>query len=83
MTPLHNFVVVEREEKKETTASGFILSHSPTDKPIKGTVKYAGEACKYVKEGDTIIFKKYAPDEVEIENIKYLILEETDILAKL
>lgn len=81
MNPLHNFVVVEKEEKPETTTSGIILTPSPAEKPIKGIVKYAGKECKYVGVGDSILFKKYAPDEVEHEGTKYLILEETDILA--
>jgi len=60
------------------------------EKPTKAKVIAVGEGRlnekgermpMSVKVGDTVLFKKYGPDEVELDGKKYLIAEETDILA--
>lgn len=60
------------------------------EKPIRGKIFAAGpgklnekgeRSQMSVKEGDTVIFKKYGPDEIEIDGKKYLVGDEDDIVA--
>ena len=88
LKPLHNNVVLEKEEKEARTQSGIILSEKKDDQQV-GRVVAAGEG-KYVngtlvkttvKPGDRVVFKKYGTTEVELDKKEYLILSEDDILA--
>ena len=73
------------------TKSGlYIPETAQGEKPMTGTVVAVGPGKKNdkgeliimnVKEGDTVLFKKYGPDEVEYEGKKYLVGDEDDILA--
>ena len=89
--PLHDRIIVKRLEEERKTASGIVIPDTAEkEKPVKGKVLAVGPG-KYndagtripvsVKVGDTVLFKKYGPDEVEIGGKKYLIGEESDILA--
>jgi chaperonin GroES len=81
--PLFARVVVEPHEKEETTASGIVIAETASkEKPQRGKVISAGPDVKSLKAGDEILFKKYSPTEIEIDNKEYLILDEEDILAK-
>jgi len=88
LKPLHNNVVLEKEEKEARTQSGIILSEKKDDQQV-GRVVAVGEG-KYVngtlvkttvKPGDRVVFKKYGTTEVELDKKEYLILSEDDILA--
>jgi chaperonin GroES len=89
--PLSNHVFLEPLEEEKTTASGIVLPDSAEkEKPIKGKVIAAGPGKVQengstkpmsVKVGDTVLFKKYGPDDIEIEGKKYLVGDEDDILA--
>jgi chaperonin GroES len=89
--PLSNHVFIEPVEEEKTTKSGIVLPDSvEKEKPLKGKVLAVGPGKMMengsvqpmsVKVGDMVIFKKYGPDEIEIEGKKYLVGEETDILA--
>lgn len=88
LKPLHNNVVLEKEEKEARTQSGIILSEKKDDQQV-GRVVAVGEG-KYVngtfvkttvKVGDRVVFKKYGTTEVELDKKEYLILSEDDILA--
>ena len=89
--PLSNRVFLEPLEEEKVTKSGIVLPDSAEkEKPIKGKVLAIGpgklndqgeRVPMAVKVGDVVLFKKYGPDEVEIEGKKYLVGEEDDILA--
>lgn len=89
--PLSNHVFLEPIKEEKTTKSGiFIPDTAEKEKPMMGKVLAVGpgklndkgENIKMsVKVGDTVLFKKYGPDEIEIDGTKYLVGEETDILA--
>jgi chaperonin GroES len=90
LKPLADRVVVEPVEKEERTASGIILPETAKEKPQEGTVVAVGPGRRDddgklipmdVKQGDTVLFAKYAGTEVKIEEKKMLILKESDILA--
>lgn len=89
LKPLSNRVVVE--PLREQTKGGIILPETADkEKPEKGKVIACGpgkllesgaRAPLEVKVGDTVVFKKYSPDEVKVEGKDYLILEEGDIMG--
>jgi chaperonin GroES len=91
LQPLFNNVIVKPLQAEEMTKSGIVLpSVADKENPEKGEiiacgpgkVNNKGELVKMsVQVGDKVIFKKYSPDEVEIDNEKYLVLSESDILA--
>ena len=90
ITPLGARVLVAADAIEERTAAGLYLPPSSTDeqKPETGVVvklgegKSKGKAVEFnVKVGDRIYFKKYSPEEIEIEGKKYLLLDAEDILA--
>lgn len=89
--PLSNHIFIEPLEEEQKTQSGIIIPDTAEkEKPIKGTIIAVGPGKlnekgeiipMSVKVGDLVFFKKYGPDEVEIENKKYLVGDEDDILA--
>ena len=89
--PLANRVVVSPVKEKEKTESGILLPQTAReDKPEQGKVEAVGpgkllssgkRSPLSVKKGDTVIFSKYGPNEVKVDNKKYLIVKEEDILA--
>ncbi|GGE24195.1 10 kDa chaperonin [Marinithermofilum abyssi] len=87
--PLGDRVVIQAIEKEETTASGIVLPETAKEKPQEGKVIAVGTG-RYengqkveleVKEGDRVIFSKYAGTEVKVGDQEYLVLRESDILA--
>lgn len=85
ITPLADRVLVEPAAAEETTASGIIIPDTAKEKPQKGTVVAAGAGKKdeplTVKEGDTVLYGKYAGTEITVEGKDYLIMRESDIFA--
>lgn len=89
--PLGDRVVVEPVEQEEKTPSGIILPETAKEKPQEGKVLAVGPGRRDdkgervpmdVKEGDRVLFAKYAGTEVKLEgDKKVLILKESDILA--
>lgn len=78
--PIGNHILV-KAEIEEVTQSGIIIPETTDkDKPQKGVVIAVGDV-DIVKPNDTILFKKYSPDEIEIDQQKLLVMEESDILA--
>lgn len=89
LKPLGDRVVIEALEKEETTASGIVLPDTAKEKPQEGKVVAVGSGRiengeripLEVKEGDTVIFSKYAGTEVKVDDKELLIMRESDILA--
>jgi len=67
--------------------SGIIIPDSAKEKPLKGEVVAVGDGTKdeamVLKAGDTVLYGKYAGTEIEHEGEKYLIMRQSDVLAKL
>lgn len=92
LVPMADRLVVKPLPKETTTASGIVLPNSGNEKPEEGEVVAVGpgrmkedgsRATMDLKVGDKVIFKKYAPDEFEIDGEKVLVLSESDVLAKI
>lgn len=91
--PLHSNVVVKPITEDEVTKSGIVLPDTvDKERPEKGEVVAVGEgrlldngqrAPMGVKKGDVVMFKKYSPDEIKVDDEDYLIVGEQDILAVL
>lgn len=83
--PLADRVLILPAPAEEVTATGIIIPDSAKEKPLKGRVIAAGNGIKdeemLLKEGDTVIFGKYAGTEIEFEGEKYLIMRQNDVLA--
>ncbi len=83
--PLSDRVLILPGAAEEMTVSGIIIPDSAKEKPLKGKVVAAGPGTKdeemTLKEGDTVIFGKYAGNEIEFEGEKYLIMRQSDVLA--
>ncbi len=84
--PLDDRVLVVPASEEETTASGIIIPDTAKEKPRRGSVAAVGndeDLQELIKEGDVILYGKYAGDELAYDGIDYLILNRSDILAKL
>lgn len=91
LKPLNDHLFIEPVAEEKMTKSGIVLPESAEkEKPIKGRVVAAGpgklnekgsRVKMSVKVGDMVLFKKYGPDEIQIDGKKYLVAEEADILA--
>lgn len=85
LKPLADRVLIQPTPAEETTLAGIIIPDSAKEKPLKGTVIAAGNGTKeeemILKEGDTVLYGKYAGTEIELEGEKYLIMRQTDVLA--
>lgn len=87
--PLGERVLVEAIEQVQTTASGLVLPDTAKEKPQEGKVIAVGSGVLKdgvrvpleVKEGDRVLFSKYAGTEVKYESKEYLIMKESDIHA--
>lgn len=85
--PLSDRVLIEPCAAEEITAGGIIIPDSAKEKPLRGKVLAVGNGTKdeemILKAGDTVLFGKYAGTEIEIEGNKYLMMRQSDVLAKL
>jgi chaperonin GroES len=90
LKPLNDKIIVKPIKEDERTKSGIVLPQTAEEKPEKGEVLAVGpgkllengqRAPMSVKVGDKVIFKKYSPDEIKVDQEEYLIISEDDILA--
>ena len=89
LVPLGDRVVLKQCEAEETTKSGIILAGSAQEKPQEAEVVAVGpggmvdgkEVTMQVKEGDKVIYSKYAGNEVKVDGEEYIIVKLNDILA--
>ena len=89
--PLGDRVVVTPVEREEVTSSGLVLPDTAREKPQEGEVVAVGigrvaddgkRIEMEVKVGDKVVYSKYAGTEFKEDDVEYLILRESDILAK-
>ncbi len=89
LTPLFDRVVLKQLLAEETTKSGIVLPGQAKEKPSQAEVIAVGpggmvdgkEVTMQVKVGDQVIYSKYSGTEVEIDDEKYVIVKQSDILA--
>ena len=87
--PLADRVMVKPLEELETKKGGIIIPDTAKERPMRGEVIEAGpgkiedgkKIAMEVKKGDKVLYGKYSGTEVTINNIEYLIMRESDILA--
>ena len=91
LQPLGDRLIVEVLDEEEVLSSGIVLPDTAKEKPQRGRVLAVGpgprdEDGEYIKmdlaEGDEIIFSKYGGTEIKLGTEDYLILRESDVLAK-
>ena len=90
--PLHDRVLLQRIEEKETVKGGIIIPDTAKEKPMEGQVISVGpgkimedgkRSPMDVKAGDRVLFGKYAGTEIKIDDEEYVIMREEEILAVL
>ncbi|MFA4954296.1 MAG: co-chaperone GroES [Patescibacteria group bacterium] len=91
LRPLGDRVIVKALPKEEVTKTGIILPETvDKERPEQGEVIAVGpgrlldsgsRAAMNLKVGDKVVFKKYSPDEVKIEEVDYLVIAESDVMA--
>ena len=90
LRPLHDHLIVQRLEESAQPAGAIIIPDSAKEKPRQGTVLAAGTGKSNedgrrvpldVQAGDTILFGKYAGQEIKLDGVEYLIMKEEDVLA--
>lgn len=88
--PLEDRVLVKPLDAETKTASGLYLPESAKERPMQGKVVATGPGRMLdsgtrqqmlVKKGDTVVFGKYAGTEVEIKNVKHIIVRESELLG--
>lgn len=89
LVPLGDKVVLRQLEAEETTKSGIVLPGQAQEKPQQAEVIAVGpggivdgkEVTMQVKEGDKVIYSKYAGTEVKLDGEEYIIVRQNDIVA--
>ena len=89
--PLQDKVVIKPLKEESVTQSGIVIPDTvDKEKPMQGEVVAVGPGVlkrdntrrpMSVKVGDIVLFTKYAPDEIELDNEEYLVIEEEKILG--
>jgi len=82
-----NKIIVEPVEAEKKTASGIIIPDSAQEKPQKGIIIAVGKGkedeAMELSVGDTILFGKYSGTEVQIDDKKYLVMNQSDVMVVL
>ena len=85
--PLADRVLIEPAPAETKTVGGIIIPDTAKEKPLLGTNVAVGKGTKdeemVLKEGDTVLYGKYAGTELEFEGKKYLIMRQSDVVAVL
>ena len=90
LMPLNDHIVVKAVTEQNSVGGIILPETADKEKPEKGTViavgpgkllDNGGRAAPSVKVGDTVVFKKYSPDEVKVGKEEYLVIREDDVLA--
>ena len=87
LVPLGDRVVLKQLVAEETTKSGIVLPGQNKEKPQQAEVIAVGPGTKEIKMevavGDQVIYSKYSGTEVKLDNVEYIIVQQSDILAVL
>lgn len=85
--PLADRVLIKPDKAEEKSAGGIIIPDSAKEKSLKGKVIAVGKGTKdeamELKEGNEVLYGKYAGTEIEIEGEKLMIMRQSDVLAVL
>ena len=90
--PLNDRVLVVRVEEEQKTAGGIVIPDTAKEKPQEGKIIAAGpgklsddgkRTPLNVKEGDKILFSKYAGTEIKLDGVEHIFMKEDDILGVL
>ncbi len=85
LKPLADRVIIQPAAAEEVTVAGIIIPDSAKEKPLKGTVLAVGSGTKdeemVLKEGDSVLYGKYAGTEIEFDGEKVLIMRQNEVLA--
>ena len=83
--PLADRVLILPQAAEEKTIGGIIIPDTAKEKPLQGTIVAVGNGTKdeemILKEGDKVLYGKYAGTEIEHEGKKYLIMRQSDVVA--
>ena len=83
--PLADRVLILPAPVEENTIGGIIIPDSAKEKPLKGEVIAVGNGTKdeemILKPGDQVLYGKYAGTELDLDDTKYLIMRQSDVLA--
>ena len=83
--PLADRVLIEPVAAETKTIGGIIIPDTAKEKPLQGTIMAVGNGTKdeemILKEGDNVLYGKYAGTEIEHEGKKYLIMRQSDVVA--
>jgi len=88
--PLHDRVIVKRQEEERKTASGIVIPDAATEKPDLGEVVAVGNGKigddgkvrpMNVKVGDKVLFGKYSGQAFKMDGVEYLQMREDDIIG--
>ncbi len=84
--PLGERILVERLEEESKTSSGIIIPDNAKEKPLMGKVVAISKQVadeKLLKEGEVVVFGKYAGNEIKLDKTEYVVLETKDVLGVL
>jgi chaperonin GroES len=88
--PLNDRVLVTRDEEEQKSAGGIIIPDTAKEKPQRGKIVAAGPGKMgedgkriplEVKEGDRVLFSKYAGTEIKLDGVEHVFMKEDDILS--
>jgi len=78
--PLKGKIVIKPDSQEETTEGGIVLVQKEVEKPTEGEVAAVYDGCE-IRKGQRVLFSKFAPISIEVDEEEFLILDEEDILA--
>ena len=83
--PLADRVLIEPAPAETKTVGGIIIPDTAKEKPLQSTIVAEGQGTKdeemILKEGDVVLYGKYAGTELEHEGKKYLVMRQSDVVA--
>jgi len=89
--PLNDYIILKHLSKEEVTESGIILPDTvDKERPEQGEVVAVGpgktlengqRVAMEVAVGNKVMFKKYAPDEIKIDKVEYLVIRADDVIG--
>lgn len=88
--PLSDRILVKRSVEETKTAGGILIPDNAKEKPVEGTVIAVGNGkvlpngtvrALDIKEGDKVLFGKYAGTEIKVDGVEHIILREDDVLG--